>query len=168
MVNFFRYSTEIWSITIAEEDGSLTALRFGAPEIIGTEAETPLLQEASRQLHAYLSGVLTTFALPLSPHGTPFQQKVWDALLEIPYGATISYGELAKRIGNPKACRAVGMANNRNPIAIVIPCHRVIGANGSLTGYGSGLELKCQLLLLEQGNQGGKENVKNRMSFISF
>ena len=103
-----------------------------------------------RQLKAYFAGELENFDLPLSPQGTPFQQRVWGELQKIPYGDTISYGELARRIGNPKASRAVGLANGSNPISIVIPCHRVIGANGKLTGYGGGLPIKEKLLALEK------------------
>jgi methylated-DNA-[protein]-cysteine S-methyltransferase len=108
------------------------------------------LAEAIRQLRAYLAGELTAFDLPLAPEGTEFQRRVWRRLCDIPYGETISYGELAARIGNPKASRAVGLANGSNPISIVIPCHRVIGSNGKLTGYGGGLPIKEKLLALEQ------------------
>ena len=103
------------------------------------------------QLEDYFAGRRREFDLPLAPAGTPFQQRVWRALLDIPYGETISYGELASRIGNKAASRAVGLANGSNPISIVIPCHRVIGANGKLTGYGGGLPIKQQLLALERG-----------------
>jgi methylated-DNA-[protein]-cysteine S-methyltransferase len=103
-----------------------------------------------RQLHNYFAGELESFDLPLAPEGTPFQLAVWRRLCDIPYGATVSYGELANRIGNPKACRAVGLANGSNPIPIVIPCHRVIGSNGKLTGYGGGLPIKEKLLALER------------------
>ncbi len=106
--------------------------------------------EARRQLTAYFAGELTVFDLPLVPQVTPFQARVLEVLREVPYGETVSYGELAQRIGNPNASRAVGMANGRNPLAIVIPCHRVIGANGALTGYGGGLAIKRYLLALEQ------------------
>ncbi len=102
------------------------------------------------QLHNYFAGELERFDLPLAPEGTPFQLAVWRRLCDIPYGATVSYGELANRIGNPKACRAVGLANGSNPIPIVIPCHRVIGSNGKLTGYGGGLPIKEKLLALER------------------
>lgn len=105
--------------------------------------------EAVQQLNEYFSGKRKDFKLPLAPAGTDFQQKVWKALLEIPYGTTTSYGELAKRIGRPKAPRAVGAANGQNPVAIVIPCHRVIGSNGKLTGYAGGLDRKEALLNLE-------------------
>lgn len=101
---------------------------------------------AIAQLHEYFDRRRTVFDLPLAPVGTPFQQRVWTALLDIPHGVTISYGELATRLGDPKASRAVGLANGRNPISIVIPCHRVIGANGNLTGYGGGLDRKEWLL----------------------
>jgi methylated-DNA-[protein]-cysteine S-methyltransferase len=115
--------------------------RMGAPAAVGAAVE---------QIDAYFGGDLTTFSLPLAPAGTVFQRRVWFALAEIPYGTTESYGELALRVGNPKACRAVGLANGRNPIPLVLPCHRVIGANGNLTGYGGGLELKRRLLDHEQ------------------
>jgi len=108
------------------------------------------LGETIRQLHAYFAGELKAFDLPLAPQGTPFQLAVWKRLCEIPYGETISYGELARRIGNPNASRAVGLANGSNPIPIVIPCHRVIGSNGKLTGYGGGLPIKEKLLGLER------------------
>ena len=108
------------------------------------------LGEPIRQLLAYFAGDLEDFNLPLAPEGTPFQQSVWKKLCAIPYGETISYGELARRIGNPKANRAVGLANGSNPIPIIIPCHRVIGSNGKLTGYGGGLPIKEKLLALEK------------------
>ena len=112
--------------------------------------DTASLTETIRQLQAYFAGELETFNLPLATEGTPFQMEVWQALRDIPYGHTISYGELARRIGNPKASRAVGLANGSNPIPIVIPCHRVIGSNGKLTGYGGGLPIKEKLLALER------------------
>jgi methylated-DNA-[protein]-cysteine S-methyltransferase len=105
------------------------------------------------QLGEYFAGQRRTFDLALEMLGTPFQQRVWSALAEIPYGETVSYGELACRLGNPNAVRAVGLANGRNPISVIIPCHRVIGANGDLTGYGGGLERKRLLLELEQGQR---------------
>jgi methylated-DNA-[protein]-cysteine S-methyltransferase len=106
-------------------------------------------RETLAQLRAYFKGRLREFDLPLAPEGTAFEQKVWKALLKIPYGRTIAYGELARRIGKPGAARAVGLANGRNPLPIVIPCHRVIGSNGKLTGYGGGLDTKRWLLTLE-------------------
>ncbi len=104
------------------------------------------LAATARQLSEYFAGIRREFDLPLRLQGTEFQTRVWHELLEIPYGVTFSYGQLAKRLGNPNAARAVGLANGRNPISIVVPCHRVIGADGSLTGYGGGLERKCWLL----------------------
>jgi methylated-DNA-[protein]-cysteine S-methyltransferase len=109
------------------------------------------LREPVRQLEAFFAGELRGFDLPLKPQGTPFQERVWTLLRDIPYGETISYGELARRVGDPAASRAVGLANGSNPIAIIIPCHRVIGSNGKLTGYGGGLENKRWLLDFERG-----------------
>ena len=117
--------------------------------------ELPLLERAVAQINQYFAGTLTSFDLPLAMHGTEFQRRVWDELTRIPFGHTISYGELAARLGNPKASRAVGLANGHNPVSIIVPCHRVIGASGSLTGYGGGLERKQTLLALEKGVLGG-------------
>ena len=114
-----------------------------------TEPETDLLKRAGLQLMEYFQGIRTEFTLPLAPQGTEFQKKVWKALCTIPYGQTRSYGQIAAQIGNPKACRAVGGANNKNPVWIFIPCHRVIGANGSLVGFGGGLYAKEYMLKLE-------------------
>lgn len=113
--------------------------------------DVPVLKLATEQLKSYFAGLLDHFDLPLAFRGTEFQNKVWSELTKIPYGQTISYGELARRVGSPKASRAVGLANGKNPIAIIVPCHRVIGANGTLTGYGGGLPRKKKLLELEQG-----------------
>lgn len=113
--------------------------------------ETPLLHRTARQLDAYFQGTRRTFDGPLFPQGTEFEQTVWRALLTIPHGETRSYGDIARQIGRPSACRAVGHASNQNPIGIIIPCHRVIGANGKLTGYAGGLAIKQYLLELEQG-----------------
>jgi methylated-DNA-[protein]-cysteine S-methyltransferase len=112
------------------------------------------VREPIRQLRAFFAGKLREFDLPLKPRGTPFQQRVWRELCGIPYGETISYGELARRVGNPAASRAVGLANGANPIAIIIPCHRVIGASGKLTGYGGGIEKKRWLLDFEHNQLG--------------
>jgi methylated-DNA-[protein]-cysteine S-methyltransferase len=117
----------------------------------GRTRDEAALRPVIDQLRAYFAGDLQQFDLRLSPSGTEFQREVWDALNTIPYGETRSYGEIAAQIGKPKAARAVGMANNRNPIAVIVPCHRVIGANGSLTGYGGGLGRKELLLELERG-----------------
>lgn len=123
------------------------------PEPGWVETATPF-REAVRQLNAYFAGTLREFDLPLAPAGTPFQQRVWRALREIPYGETLSYGELARRIARPAAVRAVGAANGRNPLAIVVPCHRVIGRDGRLVGYGGGLPAKKLLLELERRGAG--------------
>lgn len=111
--------------------------------------EEPLLADCARQLAEYFSGARRVFDLPLHPVGTAFRMKVWAELQQIPYGQTITYGELARRVGNARGARAVGGANHHNPISIIIPCHRVIGADGSLTGYGGGLDMKEALLRLE-------------------
>ena len=116
----------------------------------GTERATPILKRAAKQLAEYFAGKRTSFDLALAPQGTAFQRRVWDALLEIPFGATTSYGAIAQRIGRPAASRAVGAANGRNPIANIEPCHRVIGANGALTGFGGGLPAKTFLLTHER------------------
>jgi len=115
--------------------------------------ECRVLLQAAQQLAEYFDGERTNFDLPLDPAGTPFQLTVWLALRDIPYAGTINYGQLATQVGNPRASRAVGMANGRNPISIVVPCHRVIGADGSLTGYGGGLDRKRTLLDLERRRQ---------------
>ena len=149
MIFQYSYETALGSVTFVEEDGALLAIT--TQHIYeGERLETPLIQEAYRQLTEYLIGVRKCFDLPLNPRGTEFQQQVWKALCDIPYGGTRSYKQIAEAIGNPKAVRAVGMANNRNPLLIVIPCHRVIGANGKLVGYGAGIEKKEFLLKLEK------------------
>ena len=117
----------------------------------GSIEDDAVLRGVRDQLGEYFAGRRRLFDIPLALEGTPFQQRVWNALCEIPYGETISYGELARRIGHPSAVRAVGLANGSNPIAIIVPCHRVIGANGTLTGYGGGLPTKARLLDLERG-----------------
>lgn len=129
--------------------GSFRALRAAGD---WTRTERPF-RKAIAQLEAYFAGELERFDLPLAPAGTPFQREVWCLLRSIPYGETVSYGELARRLGRSNAYRAVGAANGRNPIPIIIPCHRVIGANGSLTGFGGGLEIKRRLLELETGRR---------------
>lgn len=143
--------TGIGVIGIAEENGKITHLFFENATVPAEmeHAETPLLTEAFKQLDEYLAGTRKRFDLPLAPHGTDWQMKCWNALLDIPYGETATYGDIAARVNNPKGCRAVGLANNRNPIAVFIPCHRVIGANGALTGFGGGLPVKEKLLALE-------------------
>ena len=148
MIYRFTYDTVLGSVTFVEEDGALLAITTHRP-YESIEQETALIKEAYRQLSEYLKGERRKFDLPLNPRGTDFQKRVWRALCDIPYGETRSYKQIAEAIGNPKAVRAVGMANNRNPITIVVPCHRVIGADGKLVGYGGGLEMKEFLLRLE-------------------
>lgn len=145
-MNTRTIETPIGPLTLQADEAAVTAIRFGAD---GAQDASPLLDAAEAQLREYFAGARRTFDLPLAPHGTAFQQRVWAALRAIPYGETRTYGELAAAIGSPNASRAVGMANHRNPISIVIPCHRVIGANGTLTGYAGGLEVKRKLLALE-------------------
>ena len=123
------------------------------PDAGGVPDARGRLRGVAEQLQAYFAGALRAFTVPLAPRGTPFQLQVWDELRRIPYGDTISYGELARRIGKPAAVRAVGAANGANPIAIIVPCHRVIGADGSLTGFGGGLPVKKALLALERGER---------------
>lgn len=149
MVYYYTYETVLGDVTFVEEDGALLAISMKCCEE-GIEQETPLIQEAFRQITEYLRGERKVFVLPIRMRGTDFQKQVWRALLDIPYGETRSYKQIAVAIGNPKGMRAVGMANNRNPFLIVVPCHRVIGANGSLVGYGEGLEMKEFLLRLEK------------------
>jgi methylated-DNA-[protein]-cysteine S-methyltransferase len=154
----------IGPLTLVSDGEALTAVYMEThrhapdPEAWGARSDTadapPVLQEAARQLTAYFAGELTEFDLPLAAAGTAFQQRVWAALATIPYGRTWSYAELAQEIGAPGAARAVGLANGRNPISIVVPCHRVVGADGSLTGYGGGVERKQALLALEQRVSG--------------
>ncbi|MFE1551025.1 methylated-DNA--[protein]-cysteine S-methyltransferase [Streptomyces sp. NPDC058718] len=143
-------------LTLVAVDGVLSRLhmtgqRHRPPEETFGEPDPRPFGEAIRQLDAYFAGELTEFDLPLHLVGTPFQLRVWEELRRIPYGETRTYGELAEALGNPTASRAVGLANGKNPVGIVVPCHRVIGAGGSLTGYGGGLDRKQRLLALESG-----------------
>jgi len=150
-MNTHHYQSLLGAIEIRANDKAITGLRLlnNNPESWQTSAN-PLIKETCIQLDEYFAGKRRAFELPLSPEGTPFQQTVWKHLQEIPYGQTISYAQLAKAVGNPKACRAVGSANGKNPIAIIIPCHRVIASDGGLGGFASGLENKIQLLGLEK------------------
>lgn len=154
MKNVYFYSTRIGRIGIADNGEAITNLSFCGNEIPQgmNVRETSLILEAADQLRDYLDGRLKRFTIPIAPEGTEFQRNVWEALAAIPYGETRSYSEIAAVVGRPKACRAVGMANNKNPLAILIPCHRVIGSNGKLTGYAGGLDIKEQLLELERIN----------------
>ena len=150
----FDAPTGVGALTVLAEEGAIVGLHFErhrhGPWSLDPEwtrdDDDPLLAEARSQLAAFFAGRLTTFDLPLAPAGTEFQRRVWDELRRVPFGQTISYGELARRVGNANASRAVGLANGRNPIAIVIPCHRVIGSSGALTGFGGGVDVKRALL----------------------
>lgn len=168
MIRRLTISSPTGPLTLSEEDGALTRIEFGAPRAAGRQRDaasaadgpamtdnpadygaSPLLERAAMQLEEYFAGRRREFDLPLSPAGTRFQLDVWRALREIPYGQTRSYKQIAAAVGRPLAARAVGMANNRNPLPIVVPCHRVIGASGALVGYASGLDIKRLLLDIE-------------------
>jgi len=155
---YASFDTPIGSLLLAGDDRGLRLINFqtGRHRVRPDRSwrlDERRFADAIGQLEAYFAGELRRFNLRLAPEGTPFQRKVWDALLTIPYGATISYGELARRVGRAGASRAVGAANGRNPLPIVIPCHRVIGADGTLTGYGGGLRIKEALLALERAHR---------------
>ena len=150
-MNLYFHHTAIGRIGIAEDNGSITNLFFETdtvPQYVEM-CETELIKEAFRQLEAFLAGELKSFSLPLAPRGTEFMRAVWKILREVPYGKTTSYKDIAIASGNPKAARAVGMANNKNPIPLLIPCHRIIGTDGKLVGYRGGLDVKRKLLELE-------------------
>ena len=160
---YHDFDTPLGTLRVVGGDGGVARIDLPnaaahAPDPGWRERRRPSagpLREAKRQLLEYFDGARRDFDLPLAADGTAFQRRVWDELRRIPYAETISYGELARRIGRPTASRAVGAANGRNPLAIVVPCHRVIGADGALTGYGGGLPVKETLLAHEQGVAGG-------------
>ena len=147
-MNIWYINSLLGTLCLEEEEDALCGLHFcpdGVPDLEPLPrrvVQTPLLQEAEEQLTEYFAGIRREFDLPLAPKGTPFQQAVWAQLLQIPYGETRTYGQLAAALGKPGAGRAVGSACHCNPLAILIPCHRVLGANGSLTGYSGGLDVK--------------------------
>lgn len=151
------YKFKFCTLGIAEKEGAVSNIFFekDKPPNGFEKRETPLIKKAASQLEEYFGGKRKVFDIPLVLHGTAFKVKVWKALQTIPFGETRSYGEIAAMIENPKACRAVGMANNTNQIVIIVPCHRVIGHDGGLTGYAGGLELKQKLLELEKS--GGRQ-----------
>jgi methylated-DNA-[protein]-cysteine S-methyltransferase len=158
-MNYCYLDSPIGTLLVAGDEAGVRRIEFpkngkpGRPQPDWQESSKGPVSEAVRQLREYFTGRRTEFDLPLAPEGTPFQLGVWRHLRDIPYGETISYGELARRVGNPKASRAVGAANGANPLPIVVPCHRVIGANGKLTGFGGGLPTKEALLALERGEK---------------
>jgi methylated-DNA-[protein]-cysteine S-methyltransferase len=151
----------VGQLTLVAHDGVLSGLYMTgqryrpADDAFGPE-DPSFFRDVITQVAEYFDGTRTSFDLPLDLIGTPFQRTVWEALLEIPYGETLSYGELAQRLGRPSAARAVGLANGRNPIGIIVPCHRVVGSSGDLTGYGGGLERKRHLLDFEQGSHADR------------
>lgn len=150
------YESPIGKLTLASNGEALTQVEFESnryPLPVHPVGNDKVLDKARRELDAYFAGKLKVFTVPVAPQGTAFQRKAWAALQKIPYGMTRSYGQQAKAIGSPSASRAVGAANGRNPIPVIIPCHRVIGSNGSLTGFGGGMERKQFLLDLEQGGK---------------
>jgi methylated-DNA-[protein]-cysteine S-methyltransferase len=153
-VFYTTLSSPVGALFLTSNGEAITELfmekhKGGPKPIADWRRDNGLFRDAADQLQAYFAGELTEFDLPLATSGAPFQQRVWAELRKIPYGSTISYGELARRIGAPKAPRAVGAANGSNPISIIIPCHRLIGSNGKLTGYGGGIERKKFLLEFE-------------------
>ena len=150
-MKYIKYmNTIIGTIGIVEEEQKIIAIKMNKKLKDVEEKNTPLLQKTEKQLIEYFEGTRKTFDVPLNPKGTNFMKKVWTVLQEIPYGEVQTYGQIAKKIGNPKAARAVGKANHNNPIPIIIPCHRVIGANVKLVGYALGLEIKKFLLEWEK------------------
>lgn len=150
MEKIFFYETPVGRLIIGEENGSITRVTWTQLPKSYIQEETELILGCKKQLEEYFAGKRKTFDLPLAPKGTAFQQRVWKALQDIPYGELRTYQEIALAVDNPKGCQAVGGANGKNPIAILIPCHRVIGKDGSMTGYSGGLEKKEWLLELER------------------
>lgn len=149
-MNHYVYAMPQGRMTIVDGGGAVVRIGFGVLDVEGSAlSPTALTNEAATQLMEYFAGKRRTFSLPLAPKGTPFQKEVWQALPSIPYGQTRSYADIAAQVGRPKAYRAVGMANNRNPIPIVIPCHRVVGSSGDMVGYAYGTKIKRYLLELE-------------------
>lgn len=148
-MNRIHVDTPVGLMALECRDDALTALYLPCHPMEPVGGETALLSQGRKELLEYFQGKRHRFDLPLSPAGTPFQQQVWKELAKIPYGTVLTYGELARLVGKPKACRAVGQANHHNPLPIFLPCHRVVGAKGALTGYAGGLELKRFLLKLE-------------------
>lgn len=161
-------NTDLGPIRLRAEGEALAGLWFAdhrhAPPPLGSIDGSPLLREAAAQVTAFFAGDLVTFDLPLVARGTPFQERVWRELTRIPYGETVTYGELARRVGRPTASRAVGAANGRNPLSIVVPCHRVVGASGDLVGYGGGLPQKRWLLAHEEAHARRTERRRPRFA----
>ena len=146
---YYTFTSKLGKITITADENYIKSIGFNSSKPVGTMKKTMLISETRKQLEEYFSGKRKIFDLPLNPEGTSFQKRVWKALTQISYGKTASYKEIAEAVGCPGGARAVGNANNKNPIAVIIPCHRVIGADGSLTGYAGCIDIKKRLLMLE-------------------
>jgi methylated-DNA-[protein]-cysteine S-methyltransferase len=146
-----QFSSNVGPLTLEGDDRVLTRVGFG--KATAPQGDASAVSAAAIQLEQYFAGRRTEFDLDVDPDGTPFERRVWDEVRAIPYGQTATYADIARRIGRPRACRAVGRANGRNPLAVVVPCHRVIGSDGSLTGYAGGVEMKRTLLDLERGQR---------------
>ena len=155
------FNTILGNMTAIEENDALIALEIGknSYEELAIKKDTVLLKETEKEIQEYLNGKRKIFELPLQPKGTVFQQKVWKQLQKVPYGQLVTYKDIAIKIGNPKAARAIGMANHNNPIPIIVPCHRVIGQNQKLIGYAFGLKMKEFLINLEKGLDKSKKKV---------
>ena len=152
MLHYVYMNTPVGVLTIAEEGGFITNIAFGERNFDGIMGENAVISQAKAQLEEYFAGARREFDLPLDMRGTDFQKRVWSALLTVPYGRTATYKDVAIKAGSPKGARAVGMANNKNPIVIVVPCHRIVGADGSLVGFAGGIDTKRFLLELEKKN----------------
>ncbi len=167
MNSSLQLATPVGPVILTASESAIVGLRFGKEipadsKPLSEEEATPLLRQAAKELREYFSGHRQCFSLPLAPRGSAFQEKVWQALRTIPYGQTRTYKQIAEQIGHNLAFRAVGMANNRNPIGILIPCHRVIGYDGKMTGYAAGIGIKEQLLALEQHHAARSESAEGR------
>lgn len=173
MIYYTYLESPIGRLLLTSDGTSLTGLymephRHGPTSTEGwmRDDEAAPFPTARKQLEAYFAGELQEFDVPLAPQGTPFQQRVWNELCNIPFGQTWSYGELARRIGQPTASRAVGLANGKNPISVIVPCHRVIGANGKLVGYGGGLDRKSTLLQLERSGTCDRSGKSDQLVLV--
>lgn len=153
----FYIDSPLGTIELREKNGFLTDLNFREKPAGTKTPASPVFSSCAAQLKEYFAGTRTVFEIPLALEGTIFQREVWETLRAIPFGRTASYGEIARKIGRPSAVRAVGAANGANPVSIIVPCHRVIGANGSLTGYGGGMERKKWLLEHERAHSGARD-----------
>ncbi|MEA2440367.1 MAG: methylated-DNA-[protein]-cysteine S-methyltransferase [Thermoleophilaceae bacterium] len=148
MTSSTQFSSTVGPLTLEGDDRTLTRIGFGEPA--APQGDAAAVASAATQLEQYFAGERTDFDVDLELDGTPFERRVWEEVRAIPYGETATYAEIARRVGRPSACRAVGRANGRNPVAVIVPCHRVVGSDGSLTGYAGGIEMKRALLDLER------------------